>query len=262
MSMPSDSPSPKYVRIACGMKASVTTTSAISCRRSRSRMCSMHGLPTIGHHRLRLVRGQRAEPRPLPARHDDRLHRRTSRRALATYCPAATTASARLIQNSTSGHQRVPLRDEHERRATRRGPRSRSSRAGRPRSRSRAGRRTCSPPTRSEVTEPGSRARSTEAGRRRRACTTQTSIISRSASGSATLPNADSTRQRRASQPSSWSVIAASPKTIPAGQLGPSARRTSSTTKTGIAANRRIVSTFGSWRSGAETELELHSLVG
>ena len=35
------------------------------------------------------------------------------------------------------------------------------------------------------------------------------SIISRSASGSATLPNADSTCQRRASQPSTWSVSAA-----------------------------------------------------
>ena len=48
MSIPSDSPSPKYVRIACGMNASVTTTSSNPCRRSSSRMCSMHGLPTIG----------------------------------------------------------------------------------------------------------------------------------------------------------------------------------------------------------------------
>ena len=48
MSTPSDSPSPKYVRIACGMNARVTTTSSIPWRRSRSTMCSMHGFPTIG----------------------------------------------------------------------------------------------------------------------------------------------------------------------------------------------------------------------
>src|SRR5438067_1852634 len=38
---------------------------------------------------------------------------------------------------------------------------------------------------------------------------TAASIIRRSASGSATLPNADSTRQRRASQPSTWSLTPA-----------------------------------------------------
>ena len=62
-------------------------------------------LPDDRHHRLRLVRGQRPEPRPLPTRHHDCLHRRTSRRAFATYCAAATTASARLTQKSASGHQ-------------------------------------------------------------------------------------------------------------------------------------------------------------
>ena len=57
------------------------------------------------HHRLRLVRRQRPEPGALPARHHDGFHRRTSRIALATYCAAATTASARLTQKSASGHQ-------------------------------------------------------------------------------------------------------------------------------------------------------------
>ena len=57
------------------------------------------------HHRLRLVGRQRPEPCALPARHDDGLHRRTSRIALATYCAAATTANARLTQKSASGHQ-------------------------------------------------------------------------------------------------------------------------------------------------------------
>ena len=47
------------------------------------------------------------------------------------------------------------------------------------------------------------------------------SIISRSASGSAYLPNSDSTCQRRASQPSTWSVIPATAKMIPAAQLWP-----------------------------------------
>ena len=46
---------------------------------------------------------------------------------------------------------------------------------------------------------------------------TAASIISRSASGSAYFPNSDSTRQRRASQPSTWSVIAATAKTIAGG---------------------------------------------
>ena len=45
-------------------------------------------------------------------------------------------------------------------------------------------------------------------------------------------------------------MIAASPKTIPAGQLGPSWSRTSSATKTGIAAKRAIVSALGICRSG------------
>ncbi len=56
------------------------------------------------HHRLRLVRRQRAKPRALPSRHHDRFHRRTSRRAFAMYWMPASTASARLIQKSASGH--------------------------------------------------------------------------------------------------------------------------------------------------------------
>ena len=51
--------------------------------------------------------------------------------------------------------------------------------------------------------------------------TTAVSIINRSASGSANLPNSDSTCQRRASQPSTWSVMPATPKMIPAAQLCP-----------------------------------------
>ena len=76
---------------------------------------------------------------------------------------------------------------------------------------------------------------------------TAVSIISRSASGSAYLPNSDSTCQRRASQPSTWSVIAATPKMIPAAQLCPPSACASRTMKTGISANRAIVSAFGSF---------------
>src|SRR5206468_5101319 len=71
------------------------------------------------------------------------------------------------------------------------------------------------------------------------------SIIRRSASGSATLPKADSTRQRRATQPSTWSVIAATAKTIAAAQLWPPSDASSRATKTGISASRAIVSAFG-----------------
>src|SRR4029079_18532336 len=55
-------------------------------------------------HRLRLVRGQRPEPGPLPSRHHHRLHSRTSPRAFKMYWVPVTTASARLIQKSASGH--------------------------------------------------------------------------------------------------------------------------------------------------------------
>ena len=41
-------------------------------------------------HRLGLVRGERAQARPLATRHHDRLHAATSRRALTTYCAAAS----------------------------------------------------------------------------------------------------------------------------------------------------------------------------
>ena len=56
------------------------------------------------HHRLRLVRGERPQPRPLATRHDDGLHDGTSRRALTTYCAAAASASPSANQNSQSGH--------------------------------------------------------------------------------------------------------------------------------------------------------------
>ena len=55
-------------------------------------------------HRLRLVRGERPKPRPLPTRHHDGLHAATSRRALTTYCAAATSAIPSPIQKSQSGH--------------------------------------------------------------------------------------------------------------------------------------------------------------
>jgi hypothetical protein len=84
---------------------------------------------------------------------------------------------------------------------------------------------------------------------------TAASIISRSASGSAYLPNSDSTCQRRASQPSIWSVTPATPKTIPAAQSWPPSARASRTTKIGINRNRAIVSALGSClRRGAGTE--------
>src|SRR3954447_11332778 len=82
---------------------------------------------------------------------------------------------------------------------------------------------------------------------------TAASIISRSASGSAILPKLDSTRQRRASQPSIWSVTAATPKTIAAGQLCPPSALSSRTTKTGISASRTIVSALGICATGAGT---------
>src|SRR3954468_7474309 len=82
---------------------------------------------------------------------------------------------------------------------------------------------------------------------------TAASIISRSASGSAILPKLDSTRQRRASQPSIWSVTAATPKTIAAGQLWPPSALSSRTTKTGISASRTIVSALGICATGAGT---------
>ena len=56
------------------------------------------------HHRLGLVRGERSQPRPLAAGHDDGLHDATSRLALTTYCAAAASASPSANQNSHSGH--------------------------------------------------------------------------------------------------------------------------------------------------------------
>ncbi len=64
--------------------------------------------PDDGHHRLRLVRGQRAQPSPLSPRHDDRSHGRlTAFQTAAAYDTAAATASATPIQKITSG-QSVP----------------------------------------------------------------------------------------------------------------------------------------------------------
>ncbi len=66
------------------------------------------GLADDRHHRLRLIRRQRPEPGPLATGHHDRLHVPTSRRALSTYCAAATSASATPIQKSQTG-QSTPL---------------------------------------------------------------------------------------------------------------------------------------------------------
>ena len=65
------------------------------------------------HHRLRLVRGERPQACPLPTRHDDRLHRATSRLALITYCAAAASASASANQKSQSGHS-VDVADDEQ----------------------------------------------------------------------------------------------------------------------------------------------------
>src|SRR5207253_7923537 len=80
---------------------------------------------------------------------------------------------------------------------------------------------------------------------------TAASIISRSASGSAILPKRDSTCQRRARNPSIWSVTPATPKRIPAAHVGESPDWTISATKTGIRARRPTVSALGSCASGA-----------
>src|SRR4051812_8660934 len=82
---------------------------------------------------------------------------------------------------------------------------------------------------------------------------TAASIISRSASGSAIFPKCDSTCQARARKPSTWSVTPATPKTMPAGQLGPPSAWTIRTTKTGMRTSLLSVSAFGSCASGAGT---------
>src|SRR6266508_3443615 len=82
---------------------------------------------------------------------------------------------------------------------------------------------------------------------------TAASIMSRSASGPKMRPKSDSTRQRRARNPSIWSVMPATPNTIPAGQLWPPSAVSISATKTGMSPSRATVSTFGSCCKGAET---------
>src|SRR6266540_2139075 len=77
--------------------------------------------------------------------------------------------------------------------------------------------------------------------------------MTRSASGSKIRPKSDSTRQRRARNPSIWSVMPATPNTIPAGQLWPPSAVSISATQTGMSPSRATVSTFGSCCKGAET---------
>src|SRR5207302_10613509 len=56
------------------------------------------------HHRLRLIRGERAQASALAARHDDCLHLLNSLRASRTYNIAAAIAAPRPIQKSQIGH--------------------------------------------------------------------------------------------------------------------------------------------------------------
>ena len=77
------------------------------------------------------------------------------------------------------------------------------------------------------------------------------SIISRSASGSAYFPNSDSTCQRRASQPSTWSVIAGDARRRsrrPSCARRPRSRE-QRRRRPGSARSRAIVSAFGSFAS-------------
>ena len=59
------------------------------------------------HHRLRLVRGERAEARALAAGHDDGLHRRITFQAERRYSAPAASARATPVQKIQSG-QLVP----------------------------------------------------------------------------------------------------------------------------------------------------------
>ena len=59
------------------------------------------------HHRLRLVRGERAEACALAAGHDDGLHRRITFQAERRYCAPAASARTRPVQKIQSG-QLVP----------------------------------------------------------------------------------------------------------------------------------------------------------
>ena len=97
------------------MNASVTTTSSISCRREQVEDVLHARLADDRNHRLRLVRGQRPEPRPLPTRHDDGLHRRTSRRAFATYCAGRDHREREANPEERERPPGVALGDEHER---------------------------------------------------------------------------------------------------------------------------------------------------
>ena len=144
------------------------------------------------------------------------------------------------------------------RRARRTAPRSRSSRDGTPRTRSRGARRTCSR-RQAGGRAAGSRARPTEGGRSTTSSTTQMSIIRRSASGSATLPNAglDAPAARELPVELVGDRRRARRRCPRASSARPG-RSTSSTTNSGIATNRRIVSAFGSWRSGCGDRLDAH----
>ena len=75
-------------RSSCGSPAAgtrrVTITSSKPCRVQELDDVLHARLADDRHHRLRLVRGQRAQARALPAGHDDGFHRRTARQSAST----------------------------------------------------------------------------------------------------------------------------------------------------------------------------------
>ena len=197
----------------------MTTMSSKPCSRSSSTMCSMHGLPTIGTIGFGWfdVSGRRRVPSP-PAI-TTAFTSKTSRRALATYTPSDDERGRGRPRRSRAA-SRARVRDDHEAEAGVEEPgrglaehvdlepvAAPEQRAASPTSSEQVAQR-------DHEREPGSRSAM-------QSRITAASIISRSASGSAILPNADSTCQRRARKPSTWSVTPATPKTIAAAQLVP-----------------------------------------
>ena len=230
----------------------MTTMSSKPCRLSSSMMCSMHGLPTIGTIGFGWfdVSGRRRVPSP-PAMTTAFIASALSSRRARRTSPRARTARARSrrARAATSCRPRTdPEADagvEHPRRGL----------AEHVDVEVDAARREHAPADeQQEVAQRRSR-RAPAHGSRPYATSriTAASISSRSASGSAILPKRDSTCQRRARKPSTWSVAPAAPKRIAAGQLCPPPACTIRATKTGITSRRAIVSAFGSCASGAGT---------
>ena len=169
-----------------------------------------------GHDRLGLVRGERAGacPRHPPSRPPSSPHRPPDRHAVedsrsdASATPTPRRARAASRARSVTRMNAINAYEHPCRGLAEKGDREVVA-AAKPN-----GMPSDEQPSRKTMIASASRA----AGWIRRRMTAM-SIISRSASGSANLPNSDSTSHRRASHPSTWSVIPAIPKTIPAGQL-------------------------------------------